>query len=80
MLIVHVHVQVKPECVTSFLRATLENAQHSIQEAGIVRFDVIQQTDDPSRFVLIEIYRTDQIRYCTKRRLTITRGVMRWPT
>jgi quinol monooxygenase YgiN len=60
MLIVHVHVRVKPECVEVFRQATVENAQHSIQEAGIIRFDVIQQADDPTRFVLIEIYRTEQ--------------------
>ena len=60
MLIVHVHVCVKPECVEAFREATIENACHSVQEPGIVRFDVIQRTDDPTRFVLIEIYRTDQ--------------------
>ncbi|MHB8971401.1 MAG: putative quinol monooxygenase [Pirellulaceae bacterium] len=60
MLIVHVHVRVKPECVKAFRQATVENARQSIQEAGIIRFDVIQQADDPTRFVLIEIYRTEQ--------------------
>lgn len=58
MLIVHVFVQVKPDCVDAFKAASLENARHSIQEPGIVRFDVIQQVDDPTRFVLVEIYRT----------------------
>lgn len=58
MLIVHVLVHVKPDCIDAFKNASLENARHSIQEPGIVRFDVIQQTDDPTRFVLIEIYRT----------------------
>jgi quinol monooxygenase YgiN len=60
MLIVHVHVRVKPPCVEAFRQATVENARHSIQEAGIIRFDVIQQPDDPTRFVLMEIYRTAQ--------------------
>jgi autoinducer 2-degrading protein len=60
MLIVHVHVRVKPECVEVFRQATIDNARHSVQEPGIVRFDVIQRHDDPTRFVLIEIYRTDQ--------------------
>jgi len=59
MLIVHVHVQVKPDCVEEFRSASLENARHSVQEAGIARFDVVQQTDDPTRFVLVEVYRTD---------------------
>lgn len=58
MLIVHVHVHVKPDCVEAFRRATLENARQSIQEAGIARFDIVQQQDDPTRFVLVEVYRT----------------------
>jgi quinol monooxygenase YgiN len=57
MLIVHVHVHVKPELGEEFSRATVENARASIQEPGIVRFDVVQQQDDATRFVLIEIYR-----------------------
>jgi autoinducer 2-degrading protein len=56
MLIIHVHVHVRPECVQEFCEATIENARHSIQEPGIARFDVVQQTDDPTRFVLIEVY------------------------
>lgn len=56
MLIIHVHVHVRPECVQEFCEATIENARHSIQEPGIARFDVVQQTDDPTRFVLIEAY------------------------
>jgi autoinducer 2-degrading protein len=58
MLIVHVFVHVKPDKVEAFRAATLENARHSIQEAGIARFDVIQRQDDPTRFVLVEVYRT----------------------
>lgn len=57
MLIVHVQVRVKPECVDAFKEATLENARHSVQEPGIARFDVLQRTDDPTRFVLVEVYR-----------------------
>ena len=59
MLIVHVHVRVQPECVEAFERATLENAQASLLEAGIARFDVVRQKDDPTRFVLVEVYRTE---------------------
>jgi len=58
MFIVHVHVQVKPDCVEAFRQATLENARNSVQEPGIARFDVVQQLDDPTRFVLVEVYRT----------------------
>ena len=57
MLIVHVHVHVKPEHIEAFKLATIENASNSVQEPGIARFDVVQQADDPSRFVLIEAYR-----------------------
>ena len=57
MLIVHVHVHVKPESADAFLAATLENARNSIREPGVVRFDVMRQQDDPTRFVLVEIYR-----------------------
>ena len=57
-MIVHVHAHVKPEFVEAFRMATAENARNSVLEPGILRFDVIQQADDPTRFVLIEIYRT----------------------
>jgi quinol monooxygenase YgiN len=60
MLIVHVHVRVKPESVADFRQATIENARSSIQEPGIARFDVVQQQDDAARFVLIEVYRTPE--------------------
>ncbi len=58
MLVVHVHVQVKADQVEAFIAATLENACASVAEPGIARFDVIQQQDDPTRFVLVEVYRT----------------------
>jgi quinol monooxygenase YgiN len=58
MLIVHVHVHVDPESVEPFRAATLENARNSVREPGVVRFDVVQEEDDPTRFVLVEIYRT----------------------
>lgn len=60
MLVVLVHVHVKPECVEAFKAATLENARQSLQEPGIVRFDVLQQADDPARFVLVEAHRTPE--------------------
>ena len=58
MLIVHVHVHVKPDRVEAFRAATLDNARSSVQEPGVARFDVIQQQEDPTRFVLVEVYRT----------------------
>ena len=57
LLIVHVFVRVKPECVAAFREASLHNARHSVLEPGIARFDVIQQSEDPTRFVLVEVYR-----------------------
>ena len=58
MLVVHVQVRVKPGSVEAFKAATLENARCSRREPGVARFDVAQQTDDPTRFVLVEVYRT----------------------
>ena len=58
MQVVHVHVHVKPECVEAFRRATVENARNSVREPGVARFDVAQQADDPTRFTLVEAYRT----------------------
>ena len=60
MLIVHVNVQVKPEYVDAFRLATIENARASVLEPGVARFDVVQQVDDPTRFLLIEAYRTPE--------------------
>ena len=57
MLIVHVHVRVKPEAIDAFKQATLANAQASRNEPGIARFDLLQQNDDPTRFLLVEAYR-----------------------
>jgi autoinducer 2-degrading protein len=59
MLIVHVHIHVNAEAVEDFVEATIENARNSIREPGIARFDFVQQTDDPTRFVLVEVYRDE---------------------
>jgi (4S)-4-hydroxy-5-phosphonooxypentane-2,3-dione isomerase len=58
MHVIHVHVHVRPEAIAAFSEATLVNAAHSLREPGVARFDVIQQQDDPARFVLVEAYRT----------------------
>ena len=57
MNIVFVHVHVKPEFVDAFKQASVENASNSVKEAGIARFDIIQQNDDPTRFILVEVYK-----------------------
>jgi (4S)-4-hydroxy-5-phosphonooxypentane-2,3-dione isomerase len=58
MLVVHVHVHVKPESVEAFKKATLANVRESIKEPGVARFDFAQRQDDPTRFVFVEAYRT----------------------
>jgi autoinducer 2-degrading protein len=60
MLVVHVHVHVKSESIEDFKAATLENARNSVLEPGVAGFDVVQQQDDPSRFVLVEAYRSPE--------------------
>jgi quinol monooxygenase YgiN len=57
MLVVHVHVQVKPEWLEAFKQVTLTNARESLKEPGVARFDAVQQQDDPTHFVLVEVYR-----------------------
>ena len=57
MIIVHVSVHVKPEYISAFKDAVLDNARNSILEPGVFRFDVIQEQDDASRFLLVEVYR-----------------------
>lgn len=59
MLVALVSIHVKPETVDAFIEATNENARYSRLEPGVVRFDVLQQADDPTRFVLYEVYRTE---------------------
>ena len=58
LIIVHVHVHVRPGDVDAFRAASLENAAASAREPGVARFDVVQQADDPTRFVLVEVYKT----------------------
>jgi len=57
-IVVHVHARVKPDAVEPFRAATLDNARASVREPGVARFDVVQSTEDPTRFVLVEVYRT----------------------
>lgn len=60
MLVVHVHAYIVAEMVEAFKAATVVNARNSVQEPGIARFDVVQDNDDPTHFVLIEVYRTQE--------------------
>lgn len=56
MFVVHIYIQVKPQYIEEFKKICIENAQNSIKEPLIKRFDVLQQSDDPARFVLVEAY------------------------
>lgn len=58
MFIVHVYIHVKAQFVDDFIEATIENARNSLREPGIARFDFIQDLDDATKFVLVEVYRT----------------------
>ena len=58
LIVVHVHARVKPDAVEAFRAASLDNARASVREPGVARFDVVQSTEDPTRFVLVEVYRT----------------------
>lgn len=60
MHVVHVFVHVKPGCETAFEEATLANARASRAEPGVARFDVVRQQDDPTRYVLVEVYRSPE--------------------
>jgi (4S)-4-hydroxy-5-phosphonooxypentane-2,3-dione isomerase len=60
MFLVCVHIQVKPEHLEEFIAASRENAENAVLEPGNLRFDVLQQADDPERFVLYEVYRDEE--------------------
>jgi quinol monooxygenase YgiN len=60
LVIVQVYVHVKPDTVEAFRAATLDNARHSVREPGVARFDVVQSVEDPTRFVLLEVYRSPE--------------------
>jgi autoinducer 2-degrading protein len=60
LVIVHVYVHVTAHGVEAFRAATVDNARHSVKEPGVARFDVVQSVEDPTRFVLIEVYRSPE--------------------
>ena len=74
MLIVHVHVHVKPEWIEPFKQATVENARQSAQEPGVAHFEVVQQLDNPSRFVLNQKSRAAGARPRTRKPPTTRNG------
>ena len=60
MLVVHVHIKVKPDGIDTFRQVTIANARESLKEPGIARFDLIRHADDPVRFILVEAYRSPE--------------------
>ncbi len=60
MLALHVQIQVKPDAIDAFKSATRANAEATRREPGVLRFDVGQQTDDPTKFMLYEVYRSPE--------------------
>jgi quinol monooxygenase YgiN len=58
LIVVHVHCRVKAESIEAFEAATLANARASVKEPGVARFDVVKDVEDPTRFVLVEVYKT----------------------
>ena len=58
LIVVHVHVRVKPDAIEAFKAASIDNSRDSLRESGVARFDVVQSTEDPTRFVLVEVYRS----------------------
>ncbi len=62
MYIFQVHHYIKPELIEEYKTATLENAQKSILEPGVIRFDVFQDTTNPAHFSLFEVYRDTDAR------------------
>lgn len=59
MLVVHVHVRVRPDDIERFLEATVVNARSSIEEPGVLRFDVLADEAEPAHVVLVEVYRDE---------------------
>jgi len=74
LVIVHVYVHVKPDAVESFRAAVVDNARESVKEPGVARFDVIQSVEDPTRFVLVEVYRSPEAQAAHKQ----TAHYQRW--
>jgi len=76
MLVVQVHIKIKEEYIRDFIKESIENASNSVNESGIARFDVIQQNEDPSRFILNEVYKSVEATVAHKE----TKHYKKWKT
>jgi len=74
MQIYIVNIHVFPNDLDNFIRATIDNVSNSIKEPGIIGFDFIQQIDDPTKFMLFEVYKNDEARNSHKE----TDHYLRW--
>lgn len=68
MIVTCVHIQVKPEFLNGFIEASFLNHKESVKEPGNLRFDIVQQTDDPCRFMLYEAYESEEAAAAHKNR------------
>ena len=59
MIVNCVYIHVKPDIVRKFVEVTTANHLESVKEPGNLRFDLIQQTEDPCRFMLYEAYESE---------------------
>jgi (4S)-4-hydroxy-5-phosphonooxypentane-2,3-dione isomerase len=60
MILTCVYVSVKPDSIDRFINATIRNHRESVKEPGNLRFDFIQQADDPCKFMLYEAFESEQ--------------------
>ncbi len=81
MIVTCVHVYVKPEHVEDFIRATRMNHENSVKEPMNLRFDVLQSSEDPTRFLLYEAYESEEgaaAHKQTEHYLTWRKSVEQW--
>ena len=74
MIVTCVYVHVKPEAINDFIAASVENHKESVKEPGNLRFDFLQQSDDPCRFLLYEAYESEEAAAAHKN----TRQYFKW--
>lgn len=59
MIVTTVHIWVKKDKIKQFIEASVENHNHSVNEPGNIRFDILQHQDDQSQFTFYEVYKTE---------------------
>ena len=74
MIVTCVHIHVKSEWISSFIEASTENHLEAVKEPGNLRFDFVQQSDDPTRFMLYEAYEDEEAAAAHKK----TQHYLKW--